>query len=235
MSNHERLAAMAFMESITPEVVHKRFDRGVDFFPGFHAEDNNSPIQGQGAGWTFHVPSCFCNALDIKQTPKLTEEEKRLNKSLPKGQKIKPKLYWTQGSEFSFTEGCIVYDTPIARTSGINWGATLQALGRAMQVVSGYAASPARVETETWKEEPEDLMSRINEWESKGVEIRTEDNTHRKTPEFKLMAFVPRVPGQINLIILRPNTTKSKLEETERLSMTQDQFVKTLIIGLTDL
>ncbi|WP_419785411.1 hypothetical protein [Pseudodesulfovibrio sp.] len=113
MSNHKRLVAIGFMESITPEIVYGRFERGFDFFPGFHAVSADKPMNGHGAGWVFHTPACFCEALDVKITLKLTEEEKKINKTLPPEKKIKPKPYWTQGSEFNFTEGCLVYDTQL--------------------------------------------------------------------------------------------------------------------------
>lgn len=227
-----REQAISFIESIAPEVVYKRFDRGFNFFPGFYAESRNSPMQGEGEGWAFHVPACFCEALDIKLTPRLTEEGKEKNRYLPSDKKIKPKLHWTQGSEFNFTEGCVVYDAPIARLPGVVWGAARKEIGVAIQVASGYAAAPARVETQTWEAKPEDLAEHINQWSSKGIETQIEDNTQRKNPEFKLLAFVPRVPGQIGLKIMRPNSSGTKLELDERISMSQDEFMKTLIVGL---
>ncbi len=226
---------MTFMESVAPEVVYKRFDRGFDFFPGFYAESRNSPIQGEGKGWSFHVPACFCEALDIKLTPRLTEEEKEENKSLPPNKKITPKLHWTQGSEFNFTEGCVLYDAPIVRQPGIKWGSALAEIGVAIQVASGYAATPARVDTQTWEAKPEDLAKHIDQWSSKGIETQIEDNTQRKNPEFKLLAFVPRVPGQIDLKIMHPNSSRTKLELGERISMSQDDFMKVLIMGLGSL
>ncbi|WP_419785412.1 hypothetical protein [Pseudodesulfovibrio sp.] len=102
----------------------------------------------------------------------------------------------------------------------------------AIQVASGYAAAPAKVETQTWEAKPENLADHIEKWRSKGIGTETKDNTNRKNPEFKLLAFVPRVPGQIDLKIMRPNSSRSKLELDERLSMSQDDFVRTLILGL---
>ena len=232
MKGIHRDKAISFLESITPKIVCKRSDRGFDFFPGFYAENRNSPMMGEGEEWAFHVPACFCEALDIKLTLRLTDEEKEVNKFRHPDKKFKPKLHWTQGSEFNFTEGCVVYDAPTARQSGIKWGSALAEIGVAIQVASGYAASPARIETQIWEAKPEDLAEHINQWSSKGIETQIEDNTQRKNPEFKLLAFVPRVPGQIDLKIMRPNSSKTKLELDERISMSQDDFMKTLIMGL---
>lgn len=177
MNNHDKLAAMNFMGSITPELVYGHFDRGFDFFPGFYTESRNSPMQGEGKGWSFHVPACFCEALDIKLTPRLTEEEKEENKSLPPNKKITPKLHWTQGSEFNFTEGCVLYDVPIARQPGVLWEEALKEFGVAIQVASGYAATTARIETQTWEAKPEDISEHINQWSEKGIETRIEDKS----------------------------------------------------------
>jgi hypothetical protein len=51
-------------------------------------------------GWFMCVPSCFNEALDIKQTERVTNGKKT--------------ICWTQGASFSFKPGDTIYDTPIA-------------------------------------------------------------------------------------------------------------------------
>lgn len=77
---------------------------------------------GFAKGWAFAVKECFRDALDIKLTPKV-EPVKENGKTLyefsisKNGKKRKRRvtrkaLRWTQGSEFAFKEGDVIYDSP---------------------------------------------------------------------------------------------------------------------------
>ena len=209
--------SLDLLESITPSINQSRPPRETTLFPGFYAEDGK-PIKGEAAGWYFHVPSCFCNALDIKQTAR------QENKS--------EVLRWTQGSEFNFTEGCVIYDSPVARQNGVPWGEALKSVKVALQVVASYSALPATVETESWEDIPKDLDDRIAAWTEKGIKTQTIDNRDKKTPVFKLLAYIPRNPGNVTVRVLKPNEDHSQLVQIETITITQDELVKTLISGL---
>jgi hypothetical protein len=86
-----------------------------------------APDDEQTAGWFMCVPSCFSNALDIRQTPK------KKNK--------KESLVWTQGSAFSFKAGDTIYDTPKAYSE---WGEALRHLSLCIQVHQATDASPEK-------------------------------------------------------------------------------------------
>ena len=76
--------------------------------------------------WFMHVPTCFNDALDIKQTPRVLVR------------KTKPVLAWTQGREFSFKGGDVLYDTP----SGYQqWSEALRHILLCVQVSSAMDAT----------------------------------------------------------------------------------------------
>ena len=56
------------------------------------------PSADSPEGWFMCVPTCFNDALDIKQTQRIESKRKS--------------LVWTQGSTFSFKEGDQLYNTP---------------------------------------------------------------------------------------------------------------------------
>ena len=73
------------------------------------------------------VPTCFNNALDIKQTPRMKDG--------------KETLVWTQGSEFSFKTGDTIYDTPKAY---IEWPDALKHISLCVSVEDATDAIPAK-------------------------------------------------------------------------------------------
>jgi len=82
------------------------------------------PVGGTAEGWYMCVPSCFNDALDIKQTERV-ENKKKV-------------LVWTQGSIFSFKSGDTVYDTPDAYKV---WSEALKTIGLCVQVKTGAGAA----------------------------------------------------------------------------------------------
>lgn len=58
------------------------------------------PQEGDSGGWFMYTPSCFNEALDIRQTERVKDGRKS--------------LYWTQGAFFSFKQGDTIYNTPKA-------------------------------------------------------------------------------------------------------------------------
>ena len=86
-----------------------------------------SPDDEQATGWFMCVPSCFNNALDIRQTPRKKDG--------------KETLVWTQGSAFSFKAGDTIYDTPKAYSE---WGEALKHLALSVQVQEATDATPEK-------------------------------------------------------------------------------------------
>lgn len=73
--------------------------------------------------WAFWVPPFFNNALDIRRTQRIESG--------------KSALRWTQGANFSFKTGDVIYDCPEG------YGAWLQALRRMRRCLQVLAASGA--------------------------------------------------------------------------------------------
>ena len=77
-------------------------------------------------GWFMCVRKCFNDSLDIRLT------ERKVN-----GRKS---LVWTQGSEFSFSEGDTLYNTPDAYK---DWAEALNSISLCVQVTQALPAGPA--------------------------------------------------------------------------------------------
>lgn len=86
-----------------------------------------APDDEQTTGWFMCLPSCFNNALDIRQTPRKKDG--------------KESLIWTQGSAFSFKPGDAIYDTPKAYSE---WGEALKHLSVCIQVHQATDATPEK-------------------------------------------------------------------------------------------
>ncbi len=85
------------------------------------APDADSPNQ-----WHMCVPSCFNAALDIRYS------ERKKNK--------KPYWVWTQGADFSFAAGDIIYDTPDGYKV---WSEALKSIKRCVQISEAKPAGGA--------------------------------------------------------------------------------------------
>jgi len=72
------------------------------------------------------VPSCFNEALDIKQTERILHKKKT--------------IVWTQGSWFSFKQGDTVYDTAEAYKV---WSEALKSIGLCVKVKMAHSAVPS--------------------------------------------------------------------------------------------
>ena len=197
-------------------------------------------------GWDMAVGTYFRDALDIKQTPKVTEESKT--------------VIWTQGGTFAFCQGDILYDTPLAYQE---WGSAMKHIGKSYQVTEAIAARPEKQQV-FYKKAPafdgslKGARARANtsrreaivnatptDWiEVENLTARVKDATDAKaTPalldelttigalEKKIEIVAPRFPGHIRFHVLLPTPDRSSLHTSEELSMTQDQFVALLITG----
>lgn len=81
------------------------------------------PSAETAEGWYMCVPSCFNDALDIKQTERVDGKKKA--------------LVWTQGSSFFFKPGDVLYDTSDAYTI---WNKALTSIGICVQIKAGSSA-----------------------------------------------------------------------------------------------
>ncbi|NCC62220.1 MAG: hypothetical protein EOM12_15070 [Verrucomicrobiae bacterium] len=81
------------------------------------------PSAETAEGWYMCVPSCFNDALDIKQTERVVNKMKA--------------LVWTQGSSFHFNTGDTIYDTPDAYKV---WSEALKTIGVCVQIKTGASA-----------------------------------------------------------------------------------------------
>src|SRR4051794_1169574 len=57
-----------------------------------------SPERESAHGWFMHVPSCFNDALDLRQTPRVNDAGET-------------RMVWTQGPSFDFKTGDVLYDS----------------------------------------------------------------------------------------------------------------------------
>lgn len=95
-----------------------------------HTDLLRDPSAEFAQGWFMCVPTCFNDALDIKQTERVQNKNKTIT--------------WTQGSSFSFKVGDMLYDTPGAYT---NWSEALTQIGLGVQVDTASNAGPSEENT----------------------------------------------------------------------------------------
>ena len=95
---------------------------------------------GYAVGWHFAVGECFKDQLDIKQTERMETligkdgKPKQDKNGKPKMKEHKvSKLVWTQGNQFTFSQGDIFYDTPKAYE--LKWGDALKVIGKCCRVI----------------------------------------------------------------------------------------------------
>jgi len=134
-------------------------------------ETLKDPQAPHDPGWHFVPGPPFNDALDMRLTESV--QEKKATRS------------WTQGSNFAFKRGDVLFDTPDGYG---NWQEALKRVGSCVQVLSARDVCPPTGEKE-------------------------------------------RDPGQVLFAVLRPDGKRTKLERVDELEMTQDEFVRFLILG----
>lgn len=92
--------------------------------------------------WFIHVPPCFNDCLDISMTDRIVKTGRKIIDEKTKKQKDETKVEkkWTQGSRFSFHQGCILYDTPKAFQI---WDKALKEIKYCFSVDNAMDARPA--------------------------------------------------------------------------------------------
>ena len=88
-----------------------------------------APDDGPTAGWSFFLPSCFNDAIDLKITERVRGGKR--------------KEVWTQGANFAFKRGDVLYDRPEGYS---DWRSALNHIGACVQVVEARDVSPATSE-----------------------------------------------------------------------------------------
>ena len=201
---------------------------------------------GYAKGWHMAVGTYFRDALDIKQTPKVTEDRKT--------------VIWTQGGTFAFCQGDILYDTPLAYQQ---WDAALQRIQGAYQVLESIPTRPEKHHV-YYKKNPNFTGSlagernRANisrreailkvtptEWteeEKLGALVKSATRSYVSpgllemlfslgAMERKVEVVAPRFPGHIKIKIMVPSSDRSALCAKSEITMSQDEFVELLITG----
>ncbi|MHC5079699.1 MAG: hypothetical protein ACYTHN_11810 [Planctomycetota bacterium] len=129
------------------------------------------PSGGRERNWQYFTPPCFNDALDIRLTDRVREGRKT--------------PVWTQGGNFSFKVGDVLYDCPAGYGA---WENALQKIKGGVQVISARDVSPPTKEKE-------------------------------------------RDPGQVTAVLLKPDKKRKSLVRDRQLILTQDEFVRFLILG----
>lgn len=110
-------------------------------------------VDGYAAGWKMAVEECHKEALDIRMTERLYDGETTRE--------------WTQGSLFSFKEGSIFYDTPIATSYGVTWGEALTHIKLSVQILEALPAESQnkRGEVTFSASRPDEKAKQLNEFD----------------------------------------------------------------------
>lgn len=197
-------------------------------------------------GWHMAIGTYFRDALDIKQTEKVTNETKE--------------VIWTQGGTFSFSQGDMLYDTPMAYQQ---WDVALKHIRVAYQVLEGTPSRPEKQliffrknENYTGSLAGDSVRAKIprreailnvtpSDWtevEKLGALVKAATRSYVSPDllqtlcelgamERKVEVVAQRFPGHIKIKIMAPNSDGSALCARSETTMSQDEFVKLLITG----
>jgi hypothetical protein len=119
--------------------------------------------------WFMYLPSVFNHALDIRETERVGSSQ----------------AVWTQGANFSFAKGDMIYDTQLAYQV---WATALREIRICIQVSEATAAT------------------------SPG-------------------GGSPRNPGSVAFNLMAPNEHRNAVKLVRTHKVTQDEFVRLLIVG----
>jgi hypothetical protein len=146
-------------------------------------------VKGYAKGWHFAVGECFKDELDIKYTPRKEA-----------GQEV---MRWTQGVEYHFAEGHLIYDTPKAY---LQWSEALKHINCVCSVLS----------------------ARPNKWVVLNKSKTETDSNKRKKQkkEWKLIS------GHVHFKISKPDAERVSLQTVGSYDLTQNEFVEFLKNGV---
>ncbi|MGM0538612.1 MAG: hypothetical protein ACQERT_05330 [Thermodesulfobacteriota bacterium] len=179
-----------------------------------------TPTEGQCVpkNWAMCVPPVFYPALNIE----FSEE-----KSKKQGRPV-----YVQGSAFSFEVGHTLYDSmacyarcclPIRKPEKL-----------AVQIISATPAIPSKpTYSHFFDKKPSD--TEINQYlmESQPPARSPKINKVKENGEqkYKIVAYTKRLPGTVSVSFYRPTENEGWVELFDKADLTQDQFVRSLIIG----
>lgn len=157
-------------------------------------------VDGYSAGWYFVIPEAFRDALDIRPTPRV--HGKRQFQVI------------TQGRNYAFKEGDVLYDT--RKAYDVAWGEALKHIGCSVQIDSATAATT--VVSKTYRTEgPVRYLEGGKEKSAEGV------ITYRRT----------RISyGSVKFTLYRPNVARTALERDRTFETDQERFVLFLQTGI---
>ena len=120
------------------KLINQNYINGKKVYPSKQKRDtkclkNPERVLTDKDNWFIYVPACFNAYLDIEKTERTDQKTK------------KKKKVWTQGSRFSFSRGCTLYDTPKAYH---RWCDAINEIKCCVSVQNGTNAEPATNEKE---------------------------------------------------------------------------------------
>ena len=174
-----------------------------DFLPGEDSKAIHRYAKSYAKEWYMSIPEAFRPALDMEQSERKIEGQKR--------------LVWTQGSRFSFKLGDTLYDSHHAYKA---WPEGLQDTDLCIQVKEASQAVPS---------DRKGKKSTQIDWR------KTFKSSPSKTIEEAIkLSQIPRDPGKVGFVIKTPDEDRQAMVERTSKTLTQDEFVRFLIIGLPE-
>lgn len=162
-------------------------------------------LNGYTTDFKFTLPESFRDALDIKRTERVFGGDTN--------------SVFTQGSNYAFKDGDVIYNTKEAYE--LDWNQALKSLGICLQIIK---ASDAYYEiSETYEILNSPILIKYSKLGSTGEKEEREKLVVNK---YKYYA------GSVEFQLLKPNTLKTKLIEIERYETTQEDFVVLLQNGV---
>jgi hypothetical protein len=156
-------------------------------------------VDGYADNWHFAVPEAFKDALDIKWTA--ISRDKVITQAL------------TQGSNYSFKEGDLLYDNRHAYEKP--WGEAIASMKFCVKVIG---ATPATV-----------VVSK--EIETSQPVVYIEDKTIQEAPRMIRYERTRMEWGHVRFEVYKPSATEKKVELIEVKETTQELFVYYLQTG----
>lgn len=171
-----------------------------DFLPGEDSKEIYRHAKSYVKEWYMCIPEAFRPALDMEQSERKIEGQKR--------------LVWTQGSRFSFKLGDTLYDSHHAYKA---WPEGLKETNLCVQVREASQAVPS--DRKGKKSTQIDWRKTFKSSPSKTIE------------EAVKLLQIPRDPGRVEFVIKTPDEDRQIMVERTRQTLTQDEFVRFLIMG----
>jgi hypothetical protein len=185
---------------------------------GKDSDQERSPIliasflDGYAAGWKFAVPEAFRESLDIRYTPRQVDKH--------------IEYMWTQGTQFNFTTGDLLYDTPLAYN--VEWNHALRHITLFVQIAE---ATPTVEETvQSIQVQPGFDESSVD---VSGPGKAASAKTRKQIFEWGMTIRRTRIRyGEVKFKILRPTPELGQTEEVRTMACNQLEFVSFLQTGL---